>query len=124
MTTVINRGVASAWSRGESAHNHRNNYHTDGRFLWSYHMLIGITLTDGRKIALNSYQPYRVTTTTTHHSRYATWHCTDIVNPVRGPAFDLWNIWLFPRDLLSQSVGITESMLADYAPLPEGVSHE
>lgn len=124
MATMINRGVASAWSRGESAHNHRGNYHTDGRFLWSYRMLIGITLADGRKIALNAQSPHFVSMMTNQHTRIAKLHDDSIVNPARGRSYYRWDMWLFPRDLLSQSVGMTESMLADYSPVPEGVSHE
>ena len=48
-----NKQVANAWSRNETATNHKGSYHTDGNDLYSYDLRIGYTLEDGTKVLLD-----------------------------------------------------------------------
>ena len=45
-----NRNVARAWSFGQAANSHTGNYWTDGQKLYSYHLCIGDTASDGTKV--------------------------------------------------------------------------
>lgn len=114
MNTLTNNLVAESWSNGKPAKNHRGNFTTDGFFLFSYKMLIGITMSDGRKISLKGGVPYRVTTTTTRHCGHASSWSLETIKPVENPDSwrYIWNTYLFPHELLSQAVNVNDSILS------------
>ena len=48
-----NRNVAKRWANSHTAKSNNGQLSTDGRNLYSYNQLIGITLQDGTKVALD-----------------------------------------------------------------------
>ncbi len=71
---TTNRNVASNWSRSRASHSNNKQLRTDGVNLYSYNQLIGITLDDGTKVALE-YRSGRggcyISQTTSTHVGYA-----------------------------------------------------
>ena len=47
---TTNENVARRWANGQRARNHNNVFRTDGRNLYSYHQLIGVTTGEGQKV--------------------------------------------------------------------------
>ena len=78
---MTNRAVAAAWSRGECAQS--NSMRTDGRTLWSYNLVIGVTR-EGVKVVLD-YRAgtgnFKSSTTSTHVSFAA-----DVASVIETPA--------------------------------------
>lgn len=66
-----NEDVAQNWIDGKRAANGRGNFTTDGVLLFSYDMLIGVTLEDGQKVVLNCSSPFVSTVTTARHASEA-----------------------------------------------------
>jgi len=67
-----NEQVINEWSKGREAHSHNHNLSTDGRSLYSYVKLIGITADCGSKIVLDYTAPaghFNSVTTSTHVGR-------------------------------------------------------
>lgn len=93
-----NKNVARAWHNGEFAQSHNGNYHTDGRNLYSYRMLIGVTAPDGTKYLLNVRGKNGYSSTTSKHVRLASVGAT-LVEPVCK------NNWrYFPVDTMKELV--------------------
>lgn len=78
-----NKNVARAWHNGQDAQSHNGNYHTDGRNLYSYRMLIGVTAPDGTKYLLNVRGKNRYSATTSQHVSKAVVGAT-LVEPVNS----------------------------------------
>ena len=53
MKRTNNKNVATKWACNVPVKSHNGQLSTDGQNLYSYRKLIGITLSDGTKIALN-----------------------------------------------------------------------
>ena len=53
MSITTNKNVAYNWACGKLSRSHNGQLSTDGQNLYSYRQLIGITLDNGDKIALN-----------------------------------------------------------------------
>jgi hypothetical protein len=49
---TTNRNVVANWSINKAAHSNNKQLTTDGQDIYSYRKLIGITLRDGTKVAL------------------------------------------------------------------------
>ena len=50
MSKVRNSEVVECWERNESAVNHKETFHTTGKELYSYALMIGGTTDDGAKV--------------------------------------------------------------------------
>ena len=72
MKRTDNRNVATNWACNIPVRSHNGQFSTDGQNLYSYQKLIGVTLSDGTKIALNYMRygggHYISQTTSTHVS--------------------------------------------------------
>jgi hypothetical protein len=53
MSITTNKNVAYNWACGKLSRSHNGQLSTDGQNLYSYRQLIGITLDNGDKVALN-----------------------------------------------------------------------
>ena len=53
MKRTHNNNVAVNWSCSRASQSHNGQFSTDGQNLFSYNQLIGITLPNGQKVALN-----------------------------------------------------------------------
>ena len=65
-----NDGVVQNWSRSLTSHSNNKQLTTDGKNLFSYRQLVGITLNDGTKVALNYMRAGKgiyISQTTSHH---------------------------------------------------------
>ena len=84
MKRTHNNNVAVNWTRSIESQSHNGQFSTDGKKLFSYNQLIGITLADGTKIALNYMRHgggcYISNTTSQHVSKAS--RCADqTMNP-------------------------------------------
>jgi len=84
MKRTHNNNVAVNWSYGIESQSHNGQFSTDGRNLFSYNQLIGITLVNGDKVALNYMSRgggcYISNTTSQHVSKAS--RCADqVMNP-------------------------------------------
>ena len=73
MKILSNRLIANQWKKGFPAKNHNKSFHTDGKTLFSYNLVIGITSNANYKIAYNYTKESDnfISQTTTQHVRYA-----------------------------------------------------
>lgn len=109
---MTNKQVVQNWIDGKPGKNSKRNLTTDGISLWSYRMIIGITLENGDKYLLSLSGECRVTVATQRHCNSFSWSNKPsnlhIVRPVRN-TIDRWtyiyNEWLFPAELLNQARG-------------------
>ena len=67
MKRVRNRSVASLWAKGLKASNHRGNFYTDGKDLYSYNLRVGTTSKSGQKVLFDYSGPWGVSQTTSNH---------------------------------------------------------
>jgi YD repeat-containing protein len=82
-----NQEVAKAWKEGRSGHS--SHMKTDGRSLWSYSLLIGVTDPGGKKVALNYTASGRpVSVTTSMHVNFARFVADRTVHPDQDPMVD------------------------------------
>ena len=84
MKRTNNMSVATNWAMNFAIQSHNGQFSTDGKKLFSYNQLIGITLADGTKIALNYMRHgggcYISNTTSQHVSKAS--RCADqTMNP-------------------------------------------
>jgi len=74
MSRTTNQKVAASWAIGNESQSHNGQLSTDGRNLYSYRQLIGLTLVDGTKVTLN-YRSGKdgiyISQTTSTHVGYA-----------------------------------------------------
>lgn len=85
---MTNQTVTQAWKQGKEAS--AGHFHTDGRRVYSYALLIGITAHDGRKIGLNARGKFSVSKTTSAHVGMIAQVADQMVDPVREN-----NTWAF-----------------------------
>jgi len=73
MKTLPNRLIAQKWKSGSPAKNHNNSFHTDGKNLYSYNLLIGRTTDANYKVLFNYTKECNsfISQTTSQHVRYA-----------------------------------------------------
>ena len=79
-----NNNVASNWSTNTPSHSNNKQLTTDGRNLYSYRQLIGITLANGDKVALNYMSRgggCYISNTTSQHVSLASRRADQTMNP-------------------------------------------
>jgi hypothetical protein len=78
---LANEEIARAWRRGRPATG--NRWHTDGRTLWSYRLVIGETNERGDKIVYDHTAPagHGRSKTTSRHVNLAKRYADKVVNP-------------------------------------------
>ena len=84
MKRTHNNNVAVNWACGIESQSHNGQFSTDGRNLFSYNQLIGITLANGDKVALNYMSRgggHYISNTTSQHVSKASIHATQTMNP-------------------------------------------
>ena len=84
MKKTNNSNVASNWSSNRESQSHNGSFSTDGRNLYSYRQLIGITLSNGEKIALNYTSRNKgisISQTTSCHVGLASRNADQTMNP-------------------------------------------
>jgi len=81
MKIVRNRSVASLWAKGLKASNHRGNFYTDGKDLYSYNLRVGTTSKTGRKVLIECRAPWFYSQTTSQHVGHALWEANTVINP-------------------------------------------
>ena len=87
-----NRNVAREWSLGIDAQSHNRQLSTDGENLYSYNQLIGITLEDGTKVALeyrSTKGGHYISQTTSTHVGYAAYEANITMTPDAAKEADL-----------------------------------
>ncbi len=93
-----NKDVAIAWSVNDEAST--KNMYTDGQYLYSYKMLIGRTLPDGTKQALDVSGKNGYSATTSKHVGLARRYADSVVIPVITHDRNSWYSWReFPYTL-------------------------
>ena len=89
---TTNRNVASNWSIGRGAQSHNGQFSTNGEDLYSYNQIIGITLDDGTKVALE-YRSTKggryISQTTSTHVGYAAYEANLTMTPDAAKEADL-----------------------------------
>lgn len=109
---VKNEQVARLWSEGKVGRS--KNMSTDGKTLWSYNMPIGVTLDDGRKVAIRYQAPRNYSNTTSRHVSYALQYADQVVDaPASGWIWDKDAAKVWVRIALEQ--GWTTHNSSDYA---------
>ena len=89
---TVNRNVARSWSVSREAQSHNGQLSTDGRNLYSYNQLIGITLDDGTKVALeyrSTKGGHYISQTTSTHVGYAAYEANLTMTPDAAKEADL-----------------------------------
>jgi len=84
MKRTHNNNVAVNWSCNRESQSHNGQFSTDGRNLYSYNQLIGITLANGDKIALNYMSRgggCYISSTTSQHVSLASRRADQTMNP-------------------------------------------
>tara|TARA_R110001599_G_scaffold195010_3_gene391247 strand:- start:80 stop:370 length:291 start_codon:yes stop_codon:yes gene_type:complete len=84
MSRTTNSNVAYNWSYNRESQSHNGQFSTDGQSLYSYRQLIGITLSNGDKIALNYMSRgggHYISNTTSQHVSLASRNADQIMNP-------------------------------------------
>ena len=79
-----NNDVAVNWACNVASRSHNNRFSTDGRNLYSYRQLIGITLANGEKVALNYMKRdggCYISNTTSQHVSIASIVADQTMNP-------------------------------------------
>jgi len=79
-----NNNVASNWSINTASHSNNKQLTTDGQNLFSYRQLIGITLSNGDKVALNYMSRgngHYISNTTSQHVSLASRNADQTMNP-------------------------------------------
>ncbi len=79
-----NSNVASNWSTNTPSHSNNKQLTTDGQNLYSYRKLIGITLDNGDKLALNYMSRgggCYISNTTSQHVSLASRNADQTMNP-------------------------------------------
>ena len=68
-----NTSVVKSWSMNKAASSYNGNLSTDGKYLFSYNLVIGRTMPNGDKVALlyNAPNGYFESMTTSTHVGYA-----------------------------------------------------
>ena len=92
MSITPNKNVAYNWSNGKLSRSHNGQLSTDGQNLYSYRQLIGITLDNGDKIALN-YRSAKggiyISQTTSSHVSLAAQNADQTMSPDAAREADL-----------------------------------
>ena len=89
---TVNRNVARRWSVNREAQSHNGQLSTDGESLYSYSQLIGITLGDGTKVALeyrSTKGGHYISVTTSTHVGYAAYEANLTMTPDAAKEADL-----------------------------------
>ena len=84
MSRTTNSNVAYNWSNGKLSQSHNGQLSTDGQHLYSYRQLIGITLSNGDKVALNYMSRgngHYISNTTSQHVSLASRSADQTMNP-------------------------------------------
>ena len=84
MKRTDNKNVAINWTFGIPSQSNNGQFSTDGKNLFSYSQLVGITLADGTKIALNYMRRgggYYISNTTSQHVSLASVRADQVMNP-------------------------------------------
>ena len=84
MNRTTNSNVASNWSYSRESQSHNGQLSTDGQNLFSYRQLIGITLSNGDKVALNYMSRgngHYISNTTSQHVSLASRNADQTMNP-------------------------------------------
>ncbi len=99
-----NRSVGRAWANGQSAESHNGNLHTDGKNLYSYRMLIGVTLKDGSRRVLGVRgKGHSYSATTSQHVGIALRSDFSAVEITPIHTRSGWSGWReFPQEILDQ----------------------
>ena len=87
-----NRNVAKRWANSHAAKSNNGQLSTDGQNLYSYNQLIGITLQDGTKVALeyrSTKGGHYISTTTSTHVGYAAYEANLTMTPDAAKEADL-----------------------------------
>lgn len=77
-----NSNIPSYWAQSVTAHSNNRQFRTDGQNLYSYNLVIGVTVA-GQKILLDYTAPagYMVSATTSQHVGKARTSADQIMNP-------------------------------------------
>jgi len=84
MKRTNNMSVATNWAMNSAIQSHNGQFSTDGQNLYSYRQLIGITLANGDKIALNYMSRgggCYISNTTSQHVSLASRRADQTMNP-------------------------------------------
>ena len=84
MKRTNNNNVAVNWYRNIESQSHNGQFSTDGQNLYSYRKLVGITLANGDKVALNYMSRgggCYISNTTSQHVSLASRSADLIMNP-------------------------------------------
>ena len=84
MKRTDNRNVATNWACNTPVKSHNGQFSTDGQNLFSYNQLVGITLADGTKIALNYMRRgggCYISSTTSQHVSMASCVADQVMHP-------------------------------------------
>ena len=84
MKRTHNNNVAVNWSCSIESQSHNGQFSTDGKKLFSYNQLIGITLSNGDKVALNYMSRgggCYISNTTSQHVSLASRRADQTMNP-------------------------------------------
>ena len=84
MKRTHNNNVAVNWACNIESQSHNGQFSTDGKNLFSYNQLVGITLADGTKIALNYMRRgggCYISNTTSQHVGLASGRADQVMNP-------------------------------------------
>ncbi len=84
MSRTTNKNVAYNWACGKLSQSHNGQLSTDGQHLYSYRQLIGITLANGDKVALNYMSRgggLYISNTTSQHVSLASRNANQTMNP-------------------------------------------
>ena len=84
MKRTHNNNVAVNWACNRASQSHNGQFSTDGRNLFSYNQLIGITLANGDKLVLNYMSRgggCYISNTTSQHVSLASRNADQVMNP-------------------------------------------
>ena len=84
MNRTNNSNVAANWAASRQSQSHNGQLSTDGQNLYSYRQLIGITLNNGEKVALNYMRRgggCYISNTTSQHVSLASGNADETMNP-------------------------------------------
>lgn len=95
-----NEQIAQYWKEGKKAKSNNGNMHTDGLNIWSYDLLIGVTLSNGEKVGMS-----RVSISMTTYRHLTEMHkvADRLVQPVYHPYYSHFYRWQLPIGLESES---------------------
>ena len=89
---TTNRNVTKQWAKGIGAQSHNGQLSTNGEDLYSYNKIIGITLDDGTKVALeyrSTKGGHYISNTTSTHVGYAAYEANLTMTPDAAKEADL-----------------------------------